>query len=171
MENWDLYDKNRIKLGETMIRGNEVPENTYHLVVHICILNDQNQMLIQHRQPFKATWGDLWDLTVGGSAVSGDTSQQAANREVLEEIGLDIDFSNIRPYFTINFTDGFDDIYIIKQNIDIKQLKLQDEEVKAVKWATKDEIFSMIDNGEFIPYHKSYIELVFANHDKYGCIK
>lgn len=29
----------------------------------------------------------MWDLTVGGSAISGDTSQMAAEREVYEEIG------------------------------------------------------------------------------------
>ena len=53
-------------------------------------------MLIQHRQPFKSGWSDLWDITVGGSAVSGDTSQTAAEREVLEEIGYKLDLSNIR---------------------------------------------------------------------------
>ena len=124
-------------------------------------------MLIQHRQPFKSGWSDLWDITVGGSAVSGDTSQPAAEREVLEEIGYKLDLSNIRPAFTINFKNGFNDIYLVEREIEIDTLKLQYEEVKEVKWATADKIKSMIESGEFIPYDKSFIDMLFflRNHN------
>ena len=64
MEIWDLYDINRLPTGETMIRGEKIKENRYHLAVHICIFNKQGEMLIQHRQPFKSGWSDLWDITV-----------------------------------------------------------------------------------------------------------
>ena len=84
MEIWDLYDKDRIKTGETMVRVSKFKENTYHLVVHVCIFNLEGKMLIQQRQPFKDGWPNMWDITVGGSAVSGDTSQLAAEREVYE---------------------------------------------------------------------------------------
>ena len=167
MEIWDLYDINRIPTGETMIRGEKIKENLYHLAVHIFIFNKQCEMLIQHRQPFKSGWSDLWDITVGGSAVSGDTSQTAAEREVLEEIGYKLDLSNIRPSFTINFKNGFNDIYLVEREIEIDTLKLQYEEVKEVKWATADEIKSMIESGEFIPYDKSFIDMLFflRNHN------
>ncbi len=108
----------------------KIKENRYHLAVHICIFNKQGEMLIQHRQPFKSGWSDLWDITVGGSAVSGGTSQTAAEREVLEEIGYKLDLSNIRPSFTINFQNGFNDIYLVEREIEIDALKLQYEEVK-----------------------------------------
>lgn len=109
----------------------------------------------------------MWDITVGGSAVSGDTSQTAAEREVLEEIGYKLDLSNIRPSFTINFKNGFNDIYLVEREIEIDTLKLQYEEVKEVKWATADEIKSMIESGEFIPYDKSFIDMLFflRNHN------
>lgn len=161
MEIWDLYDKDRIKTGETMVRGSQFKENTYHLVVHVCILNLEDKMLIQQRQPFKDGWPNMWDITVGGSAVSGDTSQLAAEREVYEEIGYKLSLDGIRPSLTINFDKGFDDIYLIQKDIDISKLKLQYEEVQSVKWASKEEILSMIDEEIFIPYHKSLIDLLF----------
>lgn len=161
MEIWDLYDKDRIKTGETMVRGSKFKENTYHLVVHVCILNLEGKMLIQQRQPFKDGWPNMWDITVGGSAVSGDTSQLAAEREVYEEIGYKLSLDGIRPSLTINFDKGFDDIYLIQKDIDISKLKLQYEEVQSVKWASKEEILSMIDEEIFIPYHKSLIDLLF----------
>lgn len=161
METWDLYDKDRIKTGETMVRGSQFKENTYHLVVHVCIFNLEGKMLIQQRQPFKDGWPNMWDITVGGSAVSGDTSQLAAEREVYEEIGYKLSLDGIRPSLTINFDKGFDDIYLIQKDIDISKLKLQYEEVQSVKWTSKEEILSMIDEEIFIPYHKSLIDLLF----------
>lgn len=161
MEIWDLYDKDRIKTGETMVRGSKFKENTYHLVVHVCIFNLEGKMLIQQRQPFKDGWPNMWDITVGGSAVSGDTSQLAAEREVYEEIGYKLSLDGIRPSLTINFDKGFDDIYLIQKDVDILKLKLQYEEVQSVKWASKEEILSMIDEEIFIPYHKSLIDLLF----------
>lgn len=161
MEIWDLYDKDRIKTGETMVRGSQFKENTYHLVVHVCIFNLEGKMLIQQRQPFKDGWPNMWDITVGGSAVSGDTSQLAAEREVYEEIGYKLSLDGIRPSLTINFDKGFDDIYLIQKDIDISKLKLQYEEVQSVKWASREEILSMIDEEIFIPYHKSLIDLLF----------
>lgn len=161
MEIWDLYDKDRIKTGETMVRGSQFKENTYHLVVHVCIFNLEGKMLIQQRQPFKDGCPNMWDITVGGSAISGDTSQLAAEREVYEEIGYKLSLDGIRPSLTINFDKGFDDIYLIQKDIDISKLKLQYEEVQSVKWASKEEILSMIDKEIFIPYHKSLIDLLF----------
>ena len=110
----------------------------------------------------------MWDITVGGSAISGDTSQSAAEREVYEEIGYKLSLDGIRPALTINFEDGFDDMYLIKKDIEISDLYLQYEEVKAVKWASKEEILKLIDEEIFIPYHKSLIELLFFMKDTKG---
>ena len=71
MELFDLYTADREKTGQTMVRGDAVPEGFYRLVVHVCIFHPDGRMLIQQRQPFKKGWSNFWDVTVGGSAVSG----------------------------------------------------------------------------------------------------
>lgn len=168
MEFWDIYDVERLKTGETMVRGGEFPEGAYHMVVHVCIFNAKGEMLIQQRQSFKEGWPNLWDISVGGSAVSGDSSQSAAEREVQEELGLTIDLTGIRPHLTINFDKGFDDFYLIEQDVDLSGLQLQYEEVQAVKWAGLEEILAMIEAGQFIPYYKSLIYFIFESRKKYG---
>ena len=168
IELWDVYDIHRNKKNKTMIRGSEFAAGDYHMVVHVCIFNEKGEMLIQQRQPFKEGWPNMWDVTVGGSSLAGETSQEAAEREVREEIGLSIDLKGIRPKLTINFEPGFDDWYTIKQEVSLEQLTLQEEEVQDVKWATKDEILKMIENGEFIPYHESMIRLLFDIRNQYG---
>ena len=32
MELWDAYDKNEVKLGFDLIRGESIPDNVYHIV-------------------------------------------------------------------------------------------------------------------------------------------
>jgi isopentenyldiphosphate isomerase len=113
MESWDILDENRHLTGKKIKRGTDCLENEYRLVIHICIFNSKNKMLIQQRQPFKEGWSNMWDVTVGGGALAGESSKEAAHRELLEEIGLDIDFTNERPFFTVNFNNGFDDFYLL----------------------------------------------------------
>ncbi|MBR1389852.1 MAG: NUDIX domain-containing protein [Lachnospiraceae bacterium] len=161
MEQWDLYTKDRIPTGEVMVRGDAVPENRYRMVIHVCIFNSRGQMLIQQRQVDKQGWSNLWDVSVGGHALAGESSSEAAEREVAEEIGLKISLDQVRPALTIDFVNGFDDMYTMIQEVDLDSLILQEEEVQAVKWATLDEICQMIDDKTFIPYHKSLLELLF----------
>jgi len=171
MEFWDIYNSDREKTGATMVRGDRIKPGDHHIMVHVCVFNNAGQMLIQLRHPDKEVWGDKWDISAGGSAVAGDTSSVAIHREMLEEIGIDYDFSNIRPHLTVNIHGAFDDIYIVDLDADISTLRLQPEEVKQVKWADRDEIFRMIDSGEFVPYRKSLISLIFDMRSGYGMVK
>lgn len=168
MELFDLYDKNRNLIGKTIERGKPLPENCYRLVVHVCVFNSKGEMLIQQRQPFKKSWSNLWDISVGGGVVSGETSQIGASRELKEELGIDYCFEVDRPCLTINFEYGFDDYYLIEKDIEISELSLQYEEVQRAKWATANEIVKMIDEGILIPYHQALIELLFSMRDKSG---
>lgn len=168
MEKWDLYTRDREKTGQTIIRGEQIPEGMFRLVVHVCIFNSKGEMLIQRRQVNKSGWPDLWDLTVGGHVIAGETSCMAAERETWEELGLVISMEGKRPAVTPTFPNGFDDMYTLEMEVDLSELVLQEEEVQDVRWAAKDEILTMIDQEVFIPYHKSLIELLFflRNHSE-----
>jgi isopentenyldiphosphate isomerase len=161
MELFDLYDRDRIPTGETIERGQKLPPGRYHLVVHICVFNREGQMLIQLRSKNKVLWPGLWDVSVGGAAQKGDSSWLAAQRELAEELGIVVDLSQVRPAFTFNFDRGFDDVYLIQLDPEIDKLNLQSEEVTAVRWADSDSIHTMIESGEFLPYHHSLIDLYF----------
>ena len=168
MEIWDLIDAQRRPTGETAVRGTVLPQGRYHLVVQVVIFNTQGEMLIQQRQPFKEGWPNLWDITVGGSAIAGDDSRSAAEREVMEELGLPIDLSDEMPKIILPFDQGFDDIYIITMDVDLSALHLQESEVQAVRWAGMEDIFALMKAGQFRPYHRSLIELLFAMKDSRG---
>ena len=189
MELWDLYDENRVKLHRTMVRGAAQPEGTFRLVVHVCVFNSGGELLIQQRQPFKAGWSNLWDVSAGGSAIAGETSAQAARRELFEELGLllpseqfqtaltvnfeggfddfyliecDVNPSEqFQTALTVNFEGGFDDFYLIECDVNPSELRLQPEEVQAVCWADRERVLQMLADGSFLPLSPHFVELLF----------
>ena len=170
MEQWDIYDRNRMLTGKTICRGQPLPQGQYHLMVHVCLFNSRGEMLIQLRQAWKkyGDWPNTWDLSAGGSAVAGDTSATAAQRELAEELGIVLDFSCRRPNLSVQYEDGFDDFYLVSMDVDETALTLQPEEVQRVRWAGCDEILAMIEREEFIPYYPSLIRLLFDMRHQYG---
>ncbi len=161
MEKWDAYNVDRIPTGTSVVRGAEHDAGLYHMVVHAAIFSSEGRLLIQRRCAQKKTFPEKWDITVGGSALCGETSREAMQRELREELGLELDFSSLRPRLTVNFEDGFDDYYIIEKDVALDRLRFQAEEVMDARWATLDEVCAMIDSGEFIPFMKSFITLLF----------
>ena len=152
IEYWDIYDENRNKTGANYRRGDEMQSGDYHLVIHVCIFNSKNELLIQRRHPDKIGWPGIWDISAAGSALQDEDSRMAAIREVKEELGIEINLDGLRPHFTINFDQGFDDYWFIEQEIDLKDITLQPEEVVDAKWVKEDELIKLLKDGQFIPY-------------------
>lgn len=106
----------------------------------------------------------MWD-TVGGSALAGETSLEAAIREVKEEIGLDI--SNDTGYLIKRLlrqhhnSPDFVDIWFFNNDNEISHLKYQPNEVYDAKWADKETIMKMIVSGEFVDVY-TYLNDVFC---------
>ncbi|GHS97252.1 NUDIX hydrolase [Bacteroidia bacterium] len=169
-EIWDIYDNHRKPTGETIMRGEPLGKDQFHLVVHVCVFNTRGEMLIQLRQTNKKYWKGKWDFSSGGAAISGEDSQTAAAREFYEELGLKIDLSNARPAITINFEEaiaaGFDDYYIIVKDIDIADIKPNPKEIQSLMWVSKEKIIQMIHEGEFIGFHDSFIDILFLLRNK-----
>ncbi len=166
-EVWDVYDVNRQKTGRTIVREQSWGNEKYHLIVHVGIFNSQGQMLIQKRCHDKHAWPELWDLSAGGSALAGEESWQAAERETLEEIGLKLNLREVRPHFTINYERGFDDFYAVTMDAEIDTLTLQASEVAEAKWAALDEIREMESRHIFVPYFPGVIELLWEVRNNY----
>lgn len=115
MELYDLYMKNREKLNQTMERGKTQPKNTYRMAGHTSLFNSKREILVQQRQPFKKAWSNMWDVSVVGSVIAGETSDVAARRDLFEELEIDISFEKLRASLTVNFEGEFDDFYLIEK--------------------------------------------------------
>jgi 8-oxo-dGTP diphosphatase len=155
MELWDIYTKNREKTGKTIVRGEPLGKDEYHLVVHMWILNSKGQFLIQKRASTVKSSPNLWAIT-GGAAIAGDDSYSACLREVKEEIGIQADMEKAKVVFPLNREVSICDVWLIQQDFGIEECILQEEEVSEVKWASPQEIKNMVEQGIFHNYQYLY---------------
>lgn len=90
MEMWDLYDEHGNRTDETWerSRADEIPEGRYHIVCDVLIRHEDGSFLLTFRDPNKDIYPACWEASAGGSALSGESPEEAARREMLEETGL-----------------------------------------------------------------------------------
>ena len=159
MEPIDIYDSQRRFTGRVTDRYSIHP-GEYRLIAHVCVFDEEWRMLIQKRSFKKRAMPGLWDISAGGQVDAGEASHTAASRELFEELGLSRKFTEEDRVCTVTFLYGFDD-YFITGSVKGDSLKLQGSEVSEASWATMDEIYSMIDDGRFVRYRKSFIKSLF----------
>ena len=166
-EMWDVLDEHGNKKGYTVQRGSPMDSSEYHLAVHVWIMNSKGEFLISKRTPNKP-WGNLWETTAG-SAVAGDESLTTAIKEVREELGLLLNsvnghhFKRYRRECDAELPNYFVDVWFFKHDFDIKDVVFQPGETCDAKWASKDVILQMMDDGSFIPKHIwPYIDELFS---------
>ena len=168
MEIWDLYDENGNKLNLTHKRGDDIPDNCFHLVVHIWIKNKQNKYLITKRASNRESFPNFYE-TVGGSVLQNETTLQAAVREVREEIGLKINQKSLKIFYNAVRKEymgkKYNDIltaYIFDYNGEVDLDAATTDEVSSFDWLDLDEVKKLQDDGLFVPSH----EYVFEAHKK-----
>ena len=146
MELWDLYTRDRKPTGETHVRGEKLPADRYHLVVHVWLKNRKGQYLISQRAANRPTHPLFWEC-VGGSVLQGESSMQGALREVKEEVGVDLDAANGRLLFTkirdsIDSTSYHDilDVWLFEYDGEAHLSRALTDEVAQTRWLSPVQI-------------------------------
>lgn len=132
----DIYDENKVKTEKKHIRGSgTLRTNEYVVVVEVLILNSKGQILLGQRSENKKRNPLKWETTQG-SVKSGENSEEAAARELKEELGLNIAKESLNYVQTLKDDDEhiFKDMYWAKKDIDINDVKFTDGEVVDAKW-------------------------------------
>ena len=158
-ERRDLYDENRHLTGGTILKGEEIPEGKYIVVVLVFIQNSEGKFLIQKRSERKN--GKF--ATTGGHPKSGESSIQGIVTEVKEEIGLDIEPEDLQLYYggRTKYEKVFWDDYYVKKDVsNINNLKLQEDEVESVHWFSADEIKNLMKQDKFFKSHYEEFEIL-----------
>lgn len=156
MEIWDLYNEHRELTGRDHIRGEEVPQGFYHLVVHIWIRNSKGEYLISQRSADRPAYPLMWEC-VGGSVTKGEDSLTGALRETKEEVGLTLSpevgklvYSVVgRVVNGVKFTDIVD-VWLFEYDGPVSLEQATTKEVAQTVWMTREQIRGLFDTGKMV---------------------
>ncbi|MBO5178568.1 MAG: NUDIX domain-containing protein [Lachnospiraceae bacterium] len=147
-EYWDLYDANRKALGRTIKRGDAFAEGEYYVCCEVWMQNSEGKLLMTQRHPDKKA-GGLWEFT-GGGVLAGETTKQAALRELSEELGVTAEEADLSLLEVYQHRNYFMDIYVAKKDVEPSALVLQPEEVVNAKWVSHEELIQMIEEKQVV---------------------
>lgn len=145
----DLYDDVRRIVSQTQ-RGKFIPAGLNRLMVHVWFVNSNGEFLLQQRPTTSKKFPNMWGPT-GGGVQTGESSWDACVRECTEEIGIVPRLGNAMWVGMFKRPKHFIDVWMIRQNIDIADIKMQSDEVQSVQWVRPSKIMEMQASGEFIP--------------------
>lgn len=161
-EIWDIFDADGNPTGRTVVRGRYfLKPGEYHLVVHIWIVSSDGRLLLQRRSDKKRLMPGEWAAT-GGAAISGESSFEAAKRELFEELGIPSTEESLKKILRLKRRNSLLDVWVTTCDESPEKLKLQASEVAEARLVTESELEAMIKDGRFHNYGKDYFEQVLG---------
>lgn len=139
-----------------------------HRTVHVWFVNSKKQILVQKRSVKKNAYPSLWDISVAGHVSSGETSLEAAKKEIREEVGIELPDSAFTFLATLKqprtvhkndfIDDEFNDVYIAACDADTSDFTIEPEEIEEVRWLELPEFKEWIKGrGEpMVPHEEEY---------------
>ncbi|ESR40926.1 hypothetical protein CICLE_v10024933mg [Citrus x clementina] len=166
-EHLDVLTMTGQKTGITKPRSEVHRVGDYHRTVNAWIFAESTQeLLLQRRADFKDSWPGMWDISSAGHISAGDSSLISAQRELQEELGINLPKDAFEFVFTFLqqnvINDGkfinneFADVYLVTtlNPIPLEAFTLQQTEVSAVKYIAYEEYKNLLakDDPSFVPY-------------------
>ncbi|MFW6319293.1 MAG: NUDIX domain-containing protein, partial [Bacillota bacterium] len=141
MEYFDVYDKYGNKTGKTIERGTPLKTHEYIKIIHVWIEHSNGEYLIQKRAKKDDAIPHQWAITTG-AVTQGETAQEAALRELHEELGLTFKERDLTVLDT--FTSRrlkfhtITTVFHIQKDIDLNTITIDPKEVLAVRYESLD---------------------------------
>ena len=121
-----------------------------HRAAHVLVFNSEGNLLLQLRSKDKDIQPGKWDTSVGGHLGVGETYEQAAAREMAEELG--INGEELRYLYD----------YPLRNNVESENIRrfyitydgpvvFQAEEIDEVRFWGMDEVRASLGKGVFTP--------------------
>lgn len=179
MEYLDILDRNGNKTGEVKPRKEVHSKGYLHKGVHIWMINSKGELLVQRRSANKDVYPNKLYVSVAGHPVSGEDEMEGIQREILEEIGVEMDPSNLEYLFTfyqdVSENDGkfldnmFYDVYLAEVDLALDKLKLQEDEVSEVKYIPYEDFEKMAQthHKDMVNHPEEWEKLFKILHERY----
>ena len=173
-EYYDILDENGNKTGEAKSASEVHEKELWHGGVHIWIVNDNNEVLMQKRGDNLEINPGILDISCAGHIIAGESPLEGAIRELREELGIEVNIEDLEYIKMIKnwhqigdkyMHNTIDYMFIIKKDIPIYNIKIQKEEIESVKYIPIKELHNMFNRKETVNNELEY-EILFERFDK-----
>ena len=134
----------------TVTRAEMRARRLQHRSVGIAVISSDGRLLIHRRSEAKDIWPGWWDIAAGGVVAAGETYDEAARRELGEELGI----SGIELEFLGHSRFVDDDVAELCCGYRVLHdgpFTFDDGEIVEVRWVTFAELDSMRATHRFLP--------------------
>ena len=186
-EYFDILDENGNKTGNTKLRKEVHRDGDWHKAVHIWVLNENGDVLLQRRSADKDSNPNMLDISSAGHLSAGDESLTGAIRELKEELNIEVQPSELQfittlkraskytstllkrasKYTSTFINNEFDDLYILRTNLKIEDMEYQREELQDLFYMPYKEFKKMVEeNHPELLKHNDEFEILFEMFDR-----
>ncbi|MBR1745151.1 MAG: NUDIX domain-containing protein [Fibrobacter sp.] len=168
-EQIDILNADGSPAGYSCGRTRVHAEGLWHRTVHIWAFNREGKILFQLRARVKENNPDLLDTSCAGHISAGDTSVNAAVRELREELGVRKSSRDLEYRFEATHESVVNGgSYLDNEYYDVYRTTLTDEEAASLVpqlgevddfvWMTRDEFFAKrkLHPEKFLDHPKDY---------------
>ncbi len=165
----DLLDENGNVVG---VQSKKMAHQTgaWHKAVHIYLVNNEGEILLQKRSANKDIFPNVWDVSVGGHTDAGEKNIETAQRELEEELGVKSNLDDFQfltqtkeilktgKYVSSEFVDAF----LVVKDVRIENIVLQEAEVADIKFVKLEEFFEMArrKDAALFPHYDEYEKIL-----------
>lgn len=164
MELVDVYN-NRHEKTEKIKGRKELDAGEYRLSCYVYIINDDDKLLIQQRVATVENAPNMWE-TLSGGAISGDTSLRGAIRETEEELGIKANKEDMLYIGSFIRLKDFVEVWLLKSNEKIENLKLESDEIQNAKWVSISEFEEMLEKKVAVSSAFNMFKTYYNNYYK-----
>ncbi len=163
-EYFDVVDEDDNIIGKATRAECHSNNKLIHRSVGILVFNSKGELFMQKRSMKKDMNPGKWDMSVSGHVSSGQTYEEAAVREMLEEIGVRAPIKHLFKFkYRIPRESENSQIFIAKYE---GPFTLCPEEISDGKFFGLADVKKKIANGEISMWCKQALETYFGLHKK-----
>lgn len=122
-----------------------------HPVVHLHVLNSQNELLLQKRAANKVIQPSKWDTAVGGHVNFNEKIEDALRRETLEELNIKLYRHRFGYRYLYESNVEKELVYTYFMVYDKNDFLPQKSEIDVVRFWSFEEISTLLGKGVFTP--------------------
>lgn len=142
MELWDAYDCDGNLTGDTLVRGEPIPDGLYHLVCGILVQHTDGDYLLMKRDLSKPAYPGYYEASLGGAVQKGETLLEGAKRELFEESGITAE--TLTPCYVARDRNSLYGAFLCITDHPKDQIVLQPYETMDYLWVSRDELIRMM---------------------------